>query len=131
MQAQRRLKLSATTARPEEPADESDISLLYYLRVGDIEIFTGHPPRQSDETTNPSRFPGIERRPRGLPGAARRGTGADFWRLLTAREVSFDYVAGFRQGDVVGYGAGAGFRQYGVGVASEHMLLELVFVFDA
>jgi addiction module HigA family antidote len=56
MQALREWKLSTTTAdttESQEPNEKSFIPLHPYVRVGDIEIFTGYPPKQSGETKDP------------------------------------------------------------------------------
>ena len=52
-------------------------------------------------------------------------------RPLTRREHASDDLPCLLDGDVVGYGAGGGLGQDGVGVAEEGVLLVLVFVFDA
>ena len=52
-------------------------------------------------------------------------------RSLSRREHATDDLPRLLYRDVVGYGAGGGLGQDGVGVAEEGVLLVLVFVFDA
>ena len=48
--------MSTTTTETGEPDEKRDIPLLHHVRVGDINIPTGYPPKQSGETKDPTRF---------------------------------------------------------------------------